>query len=87
MERCVDCGLPITQEQPSHYIKGAEDDFGKTYHAWCWALWTQTQQREQYAEELWCAHKWLDGRSVPRELGGGKLSLVGRMMRLIGTAD
>lgn len=47
-------------------------------------LFIQEQRREQFEEEVWCAHKWLDDRGVPRaDVGGEVFSLVGRMTRLI----
>ena len=47
------------------------------------ALFTETQKREQFEEEVDCAHKWLDDRGIPRADAGGEVfSLVGRMMRL-----
>ena len=47
-------------------------------------LFGETQKREQYEEEVECAHKWLDDRKVARhdEIGGEVLSLVGRIKRL-----
>jgi hypothetical protein len=46
----------------------------------------ETQKREQFEEEVWCAHKWLDDRGIPRsDVGGEVFSLVGRMMRLTQT--
>ena len=48
-------------------------------------LFVETQQREQFEEEVDCAHMWLDDRKVARhdEIGGEVLSLVGRMKRLV----
>ena len=58
------------------------DVLGGDDHA-CRALLRETQMREQFEEESWCAHKWLDDRGVPRsDVGGEVFSLVGRMMRL-----
>lgn len=48
------------------------------------ALFSETEQRERFEEEVWCTHKWLDEQGAPREFGGGKLSLIGRIMRLTG---
>ncbi len=46
-------------------------------------LFMEQQLRERFEEEVECAHRWLDGRSVPRsDIGGEVFSLVGRMMRL-----
>lgn len=43
-----------------------------------------TQKRERFEEEVWCAHRWLDERGMPRsDVGGEVFSLVGRMMRLV----
>lgn len=50
-------------------------------------MWTETQRRERFEEDVWCAHKWLDDRGIPRtDVGGEVFSLVGRMMRLAARA-
>lgn len=50
-------------------------------------IWTETQRRERFEEDVWCAHKWLDDRGIPRtDVGGEVFSLVGRMMRLAARA-
>jgi hypothetical protein len=47
------------------------------------ALSAETQRRERFEEEVWCAHKWLDEQNIPRTAVGGEVfSLVGRMMQL-----
>lgn len=47
------------------------------------ALLVESQRREQFEEEVWCAHKWLDDMGIPRaDVGGEVFSLVGRMTRL-----
>lgn len=62
---------------------------GKDDCGWCQTvklrgeMSQETGRREQFEEEVWCAHKWLDDRGIPRsDIGGEVFSLVGRMMRL-----
>jgi len=48
------------------------------------ALLVSEQKREQFEEEVWCAHKFLDDNVVPRiDADGRVFSLVGRMLRLV----
>lgn len=34
-------------------------------------------------EDIWCVHKWLDDKSVPRTLGDNEYSIVGRIQILL----
>jgi hypothetical protein len=55
----------------------------RRFHARLSGQEDETQLRERFEEEVWCAHKWLDDCGIPRaDVGGEVFSLVGRMMRL-----
>lgn len=45
-------------------------------------LFQESQKREQFGEEVECAHMYLDDQRVPREDSVGRLSLVGRIKGL-----
>jgi hypothetical protein len=44
----------------------------------------ETGKREQFEEELDCAHMFLDGLNLQRGDAGGKFSLVGRIRSALG---
>ena len=48
------------------------------------ALARETQRREQFSEEVECAHMALDDRKAPRMIDGEPLSLVGRIRAALG---